>query len=313
MWGRKVGIGIALGMCLLHAASLPQQLVWRDGSRVSVLRMPVDSGESLIMLHLTQQLEYSLSLSGVLFINWEHDSNGNQVMMVQDLIYQCRAESGKTFRFSQKMAHHLGVQYFFDSIVRVHVDDNQFETRMEWKIWKNHGGFFSALLSTRIFNCYQTMVNDSGNLVRTLSSSFLTPFTGLFSGGIQLKWPLLGSLNIGLTSAKLTWVRDRGIYETLQVTTYYGVPLEKRYLFEYGLSIQLLINHDLLKWLHWDCDLIIFKNTNLPPDISVKNNLGFRLTKFLKARIQTRLYYEERVSKKVQLENLVSVGFVVQF
>ncbi len=311
MWGRQVAIGMVLGIVVLHGSSWAQRLVWRDRDSVRTLTIPADSGHSLISLRVTQRLEYALTLSGVLFINWENDPNDNHVMMVQDILYQCKGETERRFRFTQKVVHHLGIQYFFDSIARFHVDDNQFETRLEWRIRKNHGCFLSALFSTRIFNSYMISANDSGELARTLVSSFLTPLTGLFSGGVQFKWPFFGSLNIGITSAKLTWIRDRGIYEVLEITTYYGVPQEKRYLFEYGLSIQLLINHDLMKWLHWDCDLIIFKNTNLPPDISVKNNLGFRLAKFLKARIQTRLYYEERISKKVQLENIVSVGLVV--
>ncbi len=311
MWGRQIAVGWILGIFVLHWPTQAQQLVWKDKDIISHLKIPADSGSSIIRLRITQQLHYTLSLSGALFINWEHDPNANQVMLIQDIIYQCRVETERRFRFSQKVVHRLGFQYFFDSIARFHVDDNQFEVRLEWRIRKNHGCFLSSLLSTRLFNSYRFSVNDSGYLIRTLTSSFLTPLTGLFSGGVQLKWPFFGSLNIGITSAKLTWIRDRGIYETLGATIYYGVPEEKQYLFEYGFSIQLLINHDVSTWLHWDCDLLIFKNTNLPPDISVRNNLGFRLAKFLKAHIQTRLYYEERVSKKVQMENIVSVGLVV--
>ncbi|MBL7138440.1 MAG: hypothetical protein ISS17_06680, partial [Bacteroidales bacterium] len=246
-----------------------------------------------------------------LFINWDHDLNANQIMLLQDMIYQCRFETEQRFLVTQKIVHHLGIQYFFDSISRFHIDENQFETRLEWKICNNHGCFLSSLLSTRLFNRYTFSLNDSGSLVRTLNSSFLTPLTGLFSGGFQLKWPLFGSLNFGISSAKLTWIRDRSIYEALGTTIFYGVPENNKSLFEYGISLHLLIDHDVAKWLHWNCDLLIFKHTNLSPDISFKNNLGFRLAKFLKARIQTRIFYEEKVSKKVQLENIVAVGLVV--
>jgi hypothetical protein len=311
MLGKQVAIGMVLGAVFFPGSLLTQNLVIRDSNFVTTVPIPVDSGQSLVRFRVTQQLEYALTLSGVLLINWEHDPNTNHVLLIQDLKYQCKGESGKRFRITQKVIHHLGFQYFFDSITRVHIDDNQLESLLEWQIRKNHGCFLSAILSTKLFNSYRISSNDSGSLVRTLSSSFLTPFTGLFSGGVRFKWPLFGSLNVGITSAKLTWIRDKGIYERLETDNVYGVPQEKTYLFEYGLSIQLLINHDLSRWLHWDCDLILFKNTNLPPNISVKNNFGFRLTKLLQARIQTRLYYEEHVSKKVQLENIVSVGLVV--
>lgn len=311
MWGRRVTIGWILGMVVLCGSSFAQQLIWRDQGIVRNLKFPGDSGRSLVRLRVIQQLEYDFTLSGGLYINWEHDPNANQVMLLQDLVYQCRGETEKRFCFIQKVTHHLGFQYFFDSISRFHVDDNQFETRIECRIGKHHSAFLSALVSTRLFNSYRFSKTDSGLMVRTLTSSFLTPLTALFSGGIQFKWPLFGSLNIGVTSVKLTWVRDSGIYEALETEIFYGVPEGQRVLFEYGLSIQLLINHDLLKWLHWDCDLLIFKKTDLPPDISMRNNLGFRLAKRMRARIQTRIYYEEQVRENVQLENIISVGLVV--
>ena len=311
MWGGQVATGMALSMFVLHGPSLAQQLVWKDQDVVRNLKIPADSGQSLVKLRISQQLEYALTLSSALFINWNHDLNANQVILLQDITYQCRVETERRFRVTQKIVHHLGIQYFFDSISRFHVDDNQFETRLEWRIKNNHGCFLSSILSTRLFNGYNFSVNENGYLIRTLNSSFLTPLIGLFSGGFQLKWPLFGSLNFGITSAKLTWIRDKGIYKAQGTNIYYGVPEEKKYLFEYGISLHLLIDYEVAKWLHWNCDLLIFKHTNLSPDISFRNKLGFRLAKFLKARIQTRIYYEERVSKKVQMENIVSVGLVV--
>ncbi len=311
MWGGKIATGMALSMIVLHGPFQAQQLVWKDQDVVRKLKIPVDSGHSFVRLRISQQAVYSLTFSNALFINWDHDLNANQIMLLQDMIYQCRFETEQRFLVTQKIVHHLGIQYFFDSISRFHIDENQFETRLEWKICNNHGCFLSSLLSTRLFNRYTFSLNDSGSLVRTLNSSFLTPLTGLFSGGFQLKWPLFGSLNFGISSAKLTWIRDRSIYEALGTTIFYGVPENNKSLFEYGISLHLLIDHDVAKWLHWNCDLLIFKHTNLSPDISFKNNLGFRLAKFLKARIQTRIFYEEKVSKKVQLENIVAVGLVV--
>ncbi|MFH1297205.1 MAG: hypothetical protein ABIJ04_08040 [Bacteroidota bacterium] len=311
MWGERIATGMVLAMFVVPVPSLAQQLVWKDQNVVRKLSIPTDSGHTFVRLRISQQVEYALTFSSALFINWNHDLNANQLMLLQDMIYQCRVETERRFRITQKIVHHLGIQYFFDSISRFHVDDNQFETRLECRLKNNHGCFLSSILSTRLFNAYNFSVNKDGYLIRTLRSSFLTPLTGLFSGGFQLKWPLFGSINFGITSAKLTWIRDKGIFDALGTAIYYGVPENKKCLFEYGISLQLLIDHEVVKWLHWNCDLLIFKHTNLSPDISFKNNLGFRLAKFLKVRIQTRIFYEERVSRKVQLENMVSVGLVV--
>jgi len=309
------GAGLKMGavFCLwIVPYSIPaQQLAWKEQHPAWNLNLCADSGQSPVRLRLSHRLEYSLTFSGVFFINWDHDPNKNQVMLIQDMTYECRGETDRRFRFSQKIVHHLGIQFFFDSISRIHVDDNQLDTRLEWRIRKNHGCFFSALLSTRLFNGYTLTINANGNQDRILNSSFLTPLTVLFSGGIQFKWPFFGSFNLGITSAKLTWLRDKSIYEEQHTIIYYGVPEDKGYLFEYGISLHLLIDHNIAKWLRWNCDLLVFKNMNLPPDISIRNNLAFRLAKHLRAAFQTRLFYEERISRKVQLENIVSVGIVV--
>ncbi len=309
MMERQFVVVMTIVMWILPLRLFSQHLVWNDSVRILSLKHLADSGESLIRLRITQQVDYALTLSSLFFINWEHEQNANQVVVLHDLVYQCQAEYARKFRITQKITHHLGGQYFFDSIFRFHVDCNILETRLVWYLRKTHGIFLSAILSTRLFNGYDFSITDSGNLVKTLNSSFLTPMTGTFSGGFQFNWPQFGSLNFGLSSAKLTWIRDKQIYEAQKTNIYYGVASDRKNLFEYGFSLQLLIDKDLVKWMHWNCDLLLFKNAEAPVDLTMRNLFTFRITRFLKTQIQTRIYYEEQVSKKLQLENMVSVGF----
>jgi len=302
---------MVMTMFLLHGFCFPQRLVWNDRDTVRMLTIPADSGQSLLRLRITQKIEYSLALSGILFVNWERETAVNQFVVLQDLFCQWLAVNDRNLRITQKFIHHLGLQYFFDSIARFHFDENIIETRVEWKFRKNHGIFFSSCLSSRLFNSYTVETNDSGYQVRSLNSSFLTPFTGLFSTGFQFKWLRFGSLNFGISSAKFTWIRDKRIYEAQQTDICFGVPLTKKNLLEYGISFQFVVDTDVIKWMHWNCDLLIFKNTELPADVSLRNLFGFRINRFLKVRLQTRIFYEEQISRKVQVENMVSVGFSV--
>ena len=307
-------ISAAIGVIILFTPALlaGQHLVWNDSVKVLNLQHLADSGESIIRARITQHLDYALTLSSLLFINWQRDQNANQVIVLHDLVYQCQTDNARKFRVIQKIIHHLGGQYFFDSIFRFHVDYNILETRLEWRLRKHHGIFLSSILSTRLFNEYTFSVNDSGNLVKTLNSSFLTPMIGTFSGGFQFNWPQFGSLNFGLTSAKLTWIRDKKIYEAQQTNIYYGVASDKKNRFEYGFSLQLLIDKDLVKWMHWNCDLLLFKNAEAPVDVTMRNLFTFLIARFLNTSIQTRLFYEEKKSEKMQVENMVSVGFSVR-
>jgi len=158
-------------------------------------------------------------------------------------------------------------------------------------------------------NGYDYSLNDSGLLVRMLNSSFLTPLTGIFSLGMGISIPSWGMLNIGISSGKLTYIYNTKIFETKMIENFYGVPKNKCIMFEYGLSFQLLIDKDVLKRVHMDCDFLFFKNYNAPVDITLKTLVGVKINRFLKTSILTKVLYEKMVSKNIQLENLVSIGF----
>jgi hypothetical protein len=303
LWGRKKKQKSVLALCLFLATSANPQSC-----------LPVDSLLKEIPSKKTawkQELDYSLSLSNFLFLNWHHDKNANQVTLLQNLKYKFSFAGDSLFRFSGSFLHDLGLQSYFDSLTKIQTDDNTLNTCFDIRISKNLNFSISTTLAARILNGYDYAVDDSGKTVKTLNSSFCTPLICTFSGGFSLKWTDFGSLSLGLSSAKLTYIRDKSIFQKQKVTKYYGVPEGKDHLFEYGLSLQFLADKEFLKRIKWNCDLLVFKNYTAPIDITLKNNFGIRISKFLKASIQTRVFYEEVVSRSIQLENLVTFGFYV--
>jgi len=309
MWRRFLEICVTVSALLLPAFPIAQHLVWGDTLEVFNIDSLSDNGKAWSWLKVTQQVDYSLTLSNLLFVNWAHEPASNQFLALQDFRYLCVFSDGKHAKIIQQFTHHLGVQCFFDSISQFQTDDNIWDTRFEWKFGEHHGCFVSSIFTSRLFNGYDYFLNDAGELVSVLNSSFLTPLVGTFSAGIQLKWPAFGSLNLGLSSAKLTWIRDKHIYEAQATSVFYGVPSDKKSLFEYGFSLQMLVDKKVARWMNWNCDLMLFKANEAPIDMTVRNLFSFRITRFLKASMQTRVIYEQQVSRKLQLENMVSVGF----
>jgi len=59
--------------------------------------------------------------------------------------------------------------------------------------------------------------------------------------------------------------------------------------------------------------LLIFKNYLKPVDLVLDNLVGIRINKFLKTSIRTHVTYESAVSRNLQIENMVSVGFGFNF
>jgi hypothetical protein len=306
--GKRGGL-VLLFAWLVSAAGVGQSLVWNDTLVLLALKNPVDPGISLVRYHFTQSFDYSFSISGMLFLNWQQGSGNNQACLLQRLNYRTKLYNNRTFSITTNFVHNLGFQYFFDSISRFQPDDNTLDTRFEIRVRKNFTFSFLSSLATRLFNAYDYAPGQAGILVRTLRSSFLTPLVCTFSAGFGFSFPRLGTLTMGLSAGKLTFIRDPEIYEAMGVNEFFGVAKGRAFLFEYGLSIHLAVDKDFLNRIHWNCDVQIFKNYKKPIDLVMKNLVGIRINKFLKTSIQTRVFYEEQTSRNVQVENLVSIGF----
>jgi len=286
-----------------------QEVIWRDTVRLVRLNEIPGDGTSLINLRFAQVLEYSLNFSTLFFLNWQHEKNTDQLTILQNIRYQSVLDNNRNFKLSNTFVHNLGLQVFFDSVTWFQMDDNTLDTKLEILLHRNLSYTFASNLNSRIFNGYDYHADPSGNPVRRLNSAFLTPLVWTFSTGLGWSWPRFGNINFGISSARLTVVRDKRVYEESGTNGFYGVPPDKDHLFEYGLSMHLLVDAEFKKRIHWICDMLLFKNYNDPIDMVLKNLVDVRINKFLKTSIQTRLFYEERVSKNLQVENLISVGF----
>lgn len=258
---------------------------------------------------MAHDLEYSLSCTALLYKNRHQESSADLVSILHQLRYRFRVTNANRFKISNSFTHELGFQYFFDSISRFQPDENTLDTHVDFMIGKNLTLTVFSNLTTRFFNSYMYTTNQRGTLVKTLSAAFLTPLVWTFSTGFACVFPRLGTLSFGLSSAKLTGVRNRAVYTGQNITEFYGVPKEKSHILEYGLSMHFLADKDFLKRVHWNCDVLIFKNYRKPVDITMKNFIGIRINRFVKTSLQTRLSFENEASKKVQMEHLVSVGF----
>ncbi|MEI6434111.1 MAG: hypothetical protein WCP32_04640 [Bacteroidota bacterium] len=311
MCGKIRGVWIIFSL-LVTGATYSQNLVFNDKMTLVSLKDFVAPGVSLIRFRFSQDLEYSLTCSNVLFFNWQQDNGPGQISFLQRLNYRTKFTNERNLQITNVLAHDLGMQFFFDSISRFYPDASTLDTKVEVKPGRRFTIFFSSRLATRIFNAYDFAPDDSGIYQKILNSSFLTPLICNFSAGIGWNNPRFAVINIGLSGAKLTYVWNKDIYAQLKVEKFFGVPANKDVYFEYGLTAQIVIDQNFLKRVHWNCDMLVFKNFEKPIDLTVKNLIEIKINKFIKGSIQTKLLYEEEVSRRLQIENLISVGFCVK-
>ena len=261
---------------------------------------------------LSHSLDYSLTTNLYFLVNWLHDNKLNQINLIQNLKYKWYLQNSDNIHLTNTFIHNLGIQHFFDSITTFNTDDNTLTSRVEIPLFKKFSLAFDSRISSRLMKGFDYIINDSGKHVRVLNSSFLTPLICTFSMGLGYNWPNTGFLNIGISAAKLTYIHNRQIFAIRGIRSYYGIEEGRSSLFEYGFTLQVLIDKDILNFLHWNFDLLVFKNYRTPPELAVKNLFDLRFSKYLKTSLQTRIFYEEKLSKRLQLENILSVGFNIQ-
>jgi hypothetical protein len=309
LWGWKKVIWVELLFCcMVSAKGYSQELSLKEMIARYLLRNSFTLGSRPGRIRFTDELDYSLTANGFMLFNWLHDDKVNQVNAFQNLKYQYSLQNNQTFRFSGTFIHTLGFQHYFDSITKVNIDDNNLTARLDIKIDGGVAITINSTISSRLLNGFDYLTTDSGTQVRILNSSFLTPLIWTMSFGIGYILNDFGSATLGVSSGKLTSILNKQIFSIRGITSYYGIEYGKTHLLEYGFTFQLLIDKDIFRIFHWDCDLLLFKNYDAPVDLTFKNLLGFRINKFLKASLQTRICYEEKLCKHLQFENLLSVG-----
>jgi len=276
----------------------------------------VKSGNSFLILEklfpcfrMNESLEYSIRVSSLFYSNWEGGENNNFAALLHELRFKNVTEIKNRWKISGEFIHALGFQYFFDSIHRFHIDENIIRCMIERKLPLHFFVNCSVECTSRLFNDYLYHLNDSNQIIRVRNTSFLTPLVCIIHSGLGWKHTGWGSINLGISGAKLTYIRDQQVFDAQGIDEFYGVPAGNKHRFEYGIVIQVLLSRPLLKIIQWDFDLKLFRNFNAPWDVTLQNLIDIRLNRFLKLTFKTKVIYEEDLSRRLQMQHLLSAGF----
>ncbi len=289
LWGREIPADDTLGPCLC----LPQS---PDSARNPKV-----------------QSEYHLHASLFTVSDPSGSARRGNVVLSHSFKCQFREERGHGLVFSGSFLHRLGLQYFFNDLVRVSTDENTLRIHLERNLAGPAGIGLDSDISTALLNNYDILWPDSGKIRRILKSAFLTPMVWNLTAGLNLGLGTTVSVLLGLSGARLTLVRNAGVYEALGVPVFFGVPSGKHTRLEYGLSLKFLMDKTFRNFFRWNADLLLFKNFAIPWDLNLKNSFEFRVSDYFVFTVQTKIVYDCDISRKVLWENLVSGGFSVRF
>jgi hypothetical protein len=302
----RAGAFLCSGILLCAAVSTAQDLNWDPALRRLVVKGMQDQRGT--RPEVMGGLDYNLTLTGFSQVNENQGKGRGQLSFLQDLKYKLKISVSR-FQLSNELVHSLGFLYYIDSTGQFQPDENSLTTRLSIEISTPLSLTATTVLTSRIFNHKETFPDENGSLCSMVSSSFLTPLICTFSGGFGLQLAQKVRLDIGLSSAKLTFLLDTTVFGRLGRTVFCGVNRGRRNYLEYGLSLHFTADRTIARKLMWYCDLLLFKADGAQIDLSLRNIFAYRIGKFMKTSLQTRLMYDEDVSLKLRMENLLSVGF----
>ena len=259
-------------------------------------------------LRYSSQTEYSLTAG---FYSYLHDAQyGDQQQLLLQHWLKTGWTVGKPGRvvLTNSFTHRLGIICYFDSLTRFCQDENSLKTRAEVTLYKNGNAAVDSEISTRFFNAYEYRQDDSGRTVRVLAASFLTPLVWNLSAGLTWNLPGTGSLLFGLTGVRLTYLRDTSLFSSQETEQFFGVERGRNFKAEYGFSCRIQTDRTFGKILRWNCDLLLFRAGGKPADLSLKNLFEIRAFRFLVISLQTNVMYDEDISSRWQLRNILSAG-----
>jgi hypothetical protein len=257
---------------------------------------------------LTENFTYALSFNN--FLKWERKNKASSLIALsQDVFYKLTREKKHNLTFCFSFRHQLGFQYIPDSIINKTIDETILSTKSSLAFIKNIHFSLTTDATMPLLNSYYLSYNDSTGLKeKILNEGFLTPFECTLSGGLVFVWEKLGTITIGLSSARLVYVHNKAVFNDMNNNIFHGVGKNKKYHIEYGLSTELTLFKEFGNFIKWNCDIKAFKNFNMPVDLNIRNEISFILGKHVKSSIQTKFNYEQQVSKSPLFENIVTIG-----
>lgn len=306
MWGRINLVGLVFFMGLAGDAlseRIPSPVFLVPDQNGDTARLTTDTVNGV---RKRSELDISLLFSGNYLINWARDPSDGSLLAMEEIKYRFSLEEKKRYLFTGQFTHTFAMQHFFDSITRVQADRNTLLFQIDLFPERTFRLAFTLQAETQLFDGY-SVVTGSAGIGRQRTSTFLTPLVVTISFGPGLYLKKTGMVKLGISGGKITWLRDKALANRYAQSLYL-LPEGKQALVEYGLILSFNADRELLKRLRWSCDLLLFKRYDKPAELNLKNQFSFRITRYLKAMLQTRVLYEDQLSKHLQMENILSVG-----
>jgi hypothetical protein len=226
----------------------------------------------------------------------------------QDLDYSSLWQS-EHLTVRLKIISELGYVYLWDSLLVKQKDEQTVRYDVSVAIRNNWQVSLNSTANTPLYRMVVSLPADSTGRKRWLSGDFLTPLKAVLSLGIRCDIAALGNIQLGLSSLKVTYVRNRRVFDAPGIATFHGIEPGHSWLWVYGLSSTVDFRKEISPHLSWELYLLAFLPKDDPVNLNLKNLFLVKAGQVLKASIKTNIVYDRTNPVEFQMENLITIGF----
>ena len=188
--------------------------------------------------------------------------------------------------------------------------DDRFEIASKLGYKASKYWYYSALLSfrTQFFDGFDPAISDSSVLI----SSFMAPAYIHLSIGMDYQPNKYFSMMVSPLSARTTL----DLNDTLADRGMFGLKPGNKALFEIGGYIRFVYKKEVIKNVLLATKLSLFSSYSDHPeniDVDWENNINMVVNKFLTTNFILHLLYDDNVTRRLQVKEVLGVGITYKF
>ena len=254
---------------------------------------------------------YTLNISQGSLTNWQGGGDKSSFSLVTFLNLYAYYKKGKN---AWDNTLDLGYGFINTTSLGTRKSDDRIDLLSKYGYQLSKNWYLGALFNFRsqFSDGFEYSKNVNGADVKTKTSGLLAPAYALLSLGLNFKPSNSFSLFISPITERLIIVND----DFLSASGAYGVEPGKKFKNEIGAFLSAEFNKEIAKNVVYKSRFDAFSNYKVKPqnvDIFWTNVLALKVNQYLSTNIVVDLLYDDDAIGKLQIRQLLGVGFSAKF
>lgn len=219
-------------------------------------------------------------------------------------------------RFDLRIQDETSVTYLWDSLKTIDADQFRIKLSINSKPESTSklktqlsGELESSKLPKNIENLDSLEQNSQKR-----ESKFLSPGVIQLQSGLRIELSPINTIELGISSLKISWVSDRSMFDSLSRPRIAGIPFNENPLWEGGFSLQTNLSSPKSKPIRIEHSARVFYNikTHQFADMELQHKLTWKIRNGLNTSLRSTLLYDESRWPPASWKTELSLGLLIE-